>query len=66
MENIFRFLGLGCIAVVVLISLYMHWLVNKKADQAAKQVGNFVVRGSAARMVLVILAAIFLVATQVV
>lgn len=64
--NIFKVLGLVCVAVVVAISLYMHWLVNKKAGQAAESVGNFVVRGSVVRMVLVILAAVFLVASGLV
>lgn len=65
-NNIFKILGLICVLAVVLISLYMHWLVNKKAGQAAEKVGNFVVRGSAIRMVLVILAAVFLVASELI
>ncbi len=64
--NIFKILGLVCVAVVVAISLYMHWLVNKKAGQAAESVGNFVVRSSVVRMILVILAAVFLVASELI
>lgn len=64
--NIFKILGLVCVAAIVLISLYMHWLVNKKAGQAADKVGNFVVRGSVLRMILVILAAVFLVASELI
>ena len=48
------------------MSLYMHWLVNKKAGQAAESVGNFVVRSSVVRMILVILAAVFLVASELI
>lgn len=64
MSNIFKILGLGCIVVVVLMSLYMHWCINHKTNDAEK-LEKLIVRGSLLRTVLVVIAAAFLVATQI-
>lgn len=64
MSNIFKILGILCIVLAVLLSLYMHWCINHKTTQAEK-LEKFIVRGSLVRTVLVVLGAAFFVATQI-
>lgn len=68
MENIFRILGLVCIAIVVLLSIYTHWYVNKKTSKSIENVEKaekLVVKGSLVRLILIILAVAFLLASEV-
>ena len=66
MAPILQGLGLACVAAVVMLSIGMHWYVKKRADLEPDRAGRVVMRGSLARTLLCIVAAVFfLVSSQI-
>lgn len=66
MPRILQILGLICVVAVVALSIGMHWYVKKKADAEAIKAGQVALRGSLARTILCILAAVFFLLSNVV
>lgn len=65
MAKLLGILGLCCVACVVAVSMGMHWYVKKRADMEPERAGRIVLRGSLARTVLCIAAAVlFLVSSN--
>ena len=66
MATILKGLRLACVAAVVILSIGMHWYVKKRADLEPDRAGRVVMRGSLARTLLCIVAAVFfLVSSQI-
>lgn len=66
MATVLKGLGLACVAAVVILSIGMHWYVKKRADLEPERAGRVVMRGSLARTLLCIVAAVFfLVSSQI-
>lgn len=59
MATVLTGLGLACAAAVVILSIGMHWYVKKRADLEPDRAGRIVMRGSLARTLLCIAAAVF-------
>lgn len=66
MAQVFWVLGILCVVALVALSLGMHWYVKKRAALAPECAEQAVLRGSLARTLLCIFAAVFFLLSSVI
>lgn len=59
MAQVFSVLGMVCVVCVIAVSVGMHWYVKKRAELEPERAEQIVLRGSLARTLLCVAAAVF-------